>query len=195
MGPPLRRSREFTRFVGAHIVRPRATARVAPTAFEEVPAYPVGAGVLTGPHVYGTFPVIGGRMRTSAPTHHAFGPHILIGPFVCGRFPAIGGRTHRSAPAEMTSVSAFTVGPDDSAGRQPWVPRSPEVTLIRPSVRTGAPSPLEGEGFRAAQVCRPHGVTGGVMRFVGAHIVRPRPRCIAALQTPPFPNDPASTKE
>ena len=30
---------------------------------------------------------------------------------------------------------------------------------------------------------------------VGAHIVRPRPRCIAALQTPPFPNDPATTKE
>ena len=94
-------------------------------------AYSVGAGVLTGPHVYGTFPVISGRMRTSAPTHHAFGPNILV-------------------------------GPDDSAGRQSWVPRPPEVTLIRPSVRTGAPSPLEGEGFRAARVCRPYGVTGGL---------------------------------
>ena len=31
-------------------------------------AYSVGAGVLTGPHVCGTFLVIGGRMRTSAPT-------------------------------------------------------------------------------------------------------------------------------
>ena len=94
-------------------------------------AYSVGAGVLTGPHVCGTFLVIGGRMRTSAPTHHAFGPNILV-------------------------------GPDDSAGRQSWVPRPPKVTLIRPSVRTGAPSPCKGEGLRAAQVCRPYGVTGGL---------------------------------
>ena len=31
-------------------------------------------------------------MRTSAPTHYAFGPNILIGPFVYGRFPVNGVR-------------------------------------------------------------------------------------------------------
>src|SRR5699024_8423136 len=66
--PPLRRNRGFMCFVGAHIVRPWAGLGPAPTVFEEVPAYPVGAGVLTGPHVCGTFLVIGGGMRPSEQT-------------------------------------------------------------------------------------------------------------------------------
>ena len=32
------------------------------------------------------------------------------------------------------------------------------VTLIRPSVRTGAPSPWKGEGWAGGPVCRPYGV-------------------------------------
>ena len=89
-------------------------------------AYSVGAGVLTGPHVYGTFPVISGRMRTSAPTHHAFGPQVLIGPFVCGRFPAIGGRgkppplpIYRKAPVFF--VGARCVRPRAGLGPAPTV--------------------------------------------------------------------------
>ena len=37
---------------------------------------------------------------------------------------------------------------------------SQEVTLIRPSVSTGAPSPLKGEGLRAATWGRPYGENG-----------------------------------
>ena len=43
------------------------------------------------------------------------------------------------------------------------------VTLIRPSVRTGAPSPWKGEGWAGGPVCRPYGVYRSCPSFfVGA---------------------------
>ena len=56
---------------------------------------------------------------------------------------------------EFIDTAAWAHSRVASLGLRPPLYR---VTLIRPSVRTGAPSPWKGEGWAGGPVCRPYGV-------------------------------------